>query len=161
VSSETIHLGQFGRPIVSKDGRTITVHIPITVRHQGGRKRVVTPPGAAPWIPTPPRVDNTIVKAVVRAHRWRDLLESGRYATVRDLAKAEKINESYLGRVLRLTLLSPSNTEAILEGRQPARLELEDLLKQFPIEWDRQLGSLTGTNESSGLPAESSNLPAE
>ena len=82
----TMHAGQFGRPTLSKDGRTITVHIPITLRHQGGRKQVLTPPGAAPWIPTPSRVDNTIVKAIVRAHRWRDMLESGRHATVRDLA---------------------------------------------------------------------------
>jgi hypothetical protein len=139
----TMHAGQFGRPILSKDGRSMTVHIPITLRHQGGRKQVVTPAGATPWIPTPSRVDNTIVKAIVRAHRWRDMLESGRHATVRDLAKAEVINESYLGRVLRLTLLSPSIIEDILGGRQPPTLELEGLLKQFPIEWDKQLGTFT------------------
>jgi hypothetical protein len=138
-----MHAGQFGRPTLSKDGRTITVHIPITLRHQGGRKQVVTPPGAAPWIPTPSRVDNSIVKAIVRAHRWRDMLESGHYATVRDLAKAEAINESYLGRILRLTLLSPTLTEAILEGKQPAALELDDLLKLFTVEWDKQLATLT------------------
>jgi len=86
----------------------MTVRIPITLRHQGGRKQMVTPAGAAPWIPTPSRVDNTIVKAILRAFRWRDLLESRRYATVRDLAKAESINESYLGRVLRLTSSRPS-----------------------------------------------------
>ena len=105
-------VAQFGRPTLSKDGRTITVHIPITLRHQCGRKQVVTPAGATPWIPTPPRVDSTLVKAIVRAHRWRDMLESGDYATVRDLAKAEDINESYLGRILRLTLLSPTIVEA-------------------------------------------------
>jgi hypothetical protein len=139
----TMQVGQFGRPMLSKDGCTITVRIPISLRHQGGRKQVVTPAGATPWIPAPSRVDNTMVKAIVRAHRWRDVLESGDYATVRDLAKAEAINESYLGRVLRLTLLSPTLIEAILEGRQPATLELDDLMKQFPLEWDRQLESLT------------------
>jgi hypothetical protein len=71
------------------------------------------------------------------------MLESGRHATVRDLAKAEAINESYLGRVLRLTLLSPRITEAIFEGLQPANLELDDLLKQFPVAWDQQLETLT------------------
>ena len=142
-STSTIHTGQYGRPTLSKDGRTMTVHIPITLRHQGGRKQVVTPAGATPWVPTPSRVDNTIVKAIVRAaHRWRDMLESGRHATVRDLAKAEAINESYLGRVLRLTLLSPSIIEAILEGRQPANLGLDDFLKQFPVAWDQQLETL-------------------
>ena len=142
-STATIHAGQYGRPTLSKDGRTMTVHIPITLRHQGGRKQVVTPAGATPWIPTPSRVDNTIVKAIVRAHRWRDMLESGRHATVRDLAKAEAINESYLGRVLRLTLLSPTIVEAILAGKQPRTLELDDLLKRFPVEWDKQLETLT------------------
>jgi hypothetical protein len=139
----TIDAGQFGRPILSKDGRTMIVRIPITLRHQGGRKRVVTPAGAAPWIPTPSRVDNTIVKAVVRAHRWRDMLESGCYATVRDLAEAEAINESYLGRILRLTLLAPTIIEAILEGRQPPTLELDGLLARFPVEWDKQLETVT------------------
>jgi hypothetical protein len=65
-------------------------------------------------------------------------LESRRYATDRDLANAESINESYLGRVLRLALLSPTIIEVILEGRQPGTLELADFLKQFPIEWDKQ-----------------------
>ena len=60
-----------------------------------------------------------------------------------DLAKAEAINESYLGRVLRLTLLSPSIIEAILEGLQPANLELDGLFKQFPVAWDQQLETLT------------------
>ena len=67
-STATMRAGQFGRPTLSKDGRTMTVHIPITLRHQGGRKQVVTPAGATPWIQTPSRVDNTIVKAIVRAH---------------------------------------------------------------------------------------------
>jgi hypothetical protein len=138
-----MHAGQLGRPVLSRDGRTMTVHIPITLRHQGGRKQVVTPAGATPWILPPSRVDNAIVKAIVRAHRWREMLESGRYATVRDLAKAESINESYLGRILRLTLLSPTLTEAILEGKQPAALELDDLLKQFTVEWDKQHETLT------------------
>jgi hypothetical protein len=55
-----------------------------------------------------------------------------------DLAKAENINEAYLGRVLRLTLLSPATIEALLSGQQQTDLELADLLKPFPIEWDKQ-----------------------
>lgn len=80
--------------------------------------------------------------AVWRTNVWRtfEALDSRKYDTVRDLAKAEAINESYLGRILRLTLLSPSLIEAILEGRQPGTIELDDLLKQFPIEWDQQFG---------------------
>jgi hypothetical protein len=137
----TIRVGRFDRPVLSKDGRTITVHIPIALRHQGGRKQVITPEGATPWIPVATRVDNTMVKALARAHRWRDMLESGEHTTVRDLAKAEAIDEVYLGRVLRLTLLAPRIVEAILAGVQPATLELHALLKPFPAEWEKQPGT--------------------
>jgi hypothetical protein len=144
-STPKMQIEQFGRPILSKDCRTITVHIPITLRHRSGRKQVVAPAGATPWIPTASRVDNTMVKALVRAYRWRDMLESGEHATVRDLAKSETIDEVYLGRVLRLTLLAPRIVEAILAGTQPATLELHDLLKPVPTEWEKQLETLTAS----------------
>ncbi|WP_246661485.1 hypothetical protein [Tardiphaga sp. vice352] len=98
----------------------------------------MTPPDAAPWIPRAARIDSTLVKAVVRAHRWRDMLESGRHATVRDLAKAEGINESYLSRILRLTLLAPALIQSILEGQQSDGLELNGLLGPLPLDWARQ-----------------------
>src|SRR5262245_13090907 len=114
-----ITIGPLTRPKVSRDRRTMTVSIPIAFRRQGGRRKIVTPSHAPAWSPPPPRIDNTIVKALVRAHRWRCMLEANLFASVRELARAEKINESYLCRVLRLTLLSPALTEAILNGRLP------------------------------------------
>jgi len=133
-----ISIGHSGRPRLGPDGKTMVVSIPISLRRQGGRKEVVTPSHAPSWAPPPPRVDNTIVKALVRAHRWRNMLEANLFASVRELAKAEKINESYLCRVLRLTLLSPSLTEAILNGQQPEGIDLARLLKSIPVEWDKQ-----------------------
>jgi hypothetical protein len=62
-----------------------------------------------------------MVKALARAFRWRRLLENGTHSAIGEIAAAEKINEFYVGRVLRLTLLSPDIIEAILGGRQPAR----------------------------------------
>lgn len=136
--STTLTLGPIGRPKLGRDGRTMVVSIPISLRRQGGRKRVVTPANVETWAPRKPQVDNTLIKAVVRAHRWRNMLESNLFSSVRDLAKAEKINESYLCRVLRLTLLSPEITEAILNGLQPGGLELAQLLKSIPANWDEQ-----------------------
>ena len=141
-TQQNLIVGKTRRPVLSRDGRTISVHIPITLRHQGGRKQVVTPADAAPWIPRAARIDSTLVKAVVRAHRWRDMLESGRYSTVRDLAKAESINESYLSRVLRLTLLAPVIIQSILEGQQPVGLELDGLLGPIPQNWAQQQDQL-------------------
>lgn len=83
-------------------------------------------------------VVNTIVKALVRAHRWRGMLEEELLGSVRELAKAERINEAYLGRVLRLTLLSPIITEAILCGRLPDGADLGKFLRPFPVDWKEQ-----------------------
>jgi hypothetical protein len=121
---------------VSADGETITVHIPLTFRKRGGRKLVVTPDGAA-WAPRP-RVDNAMVKAVARAFRWRKLLDEGVHGTLEDLARAKGVAPSYVSRVLRFSLLAPEIVEAILDGRQPAELQLDDLLEGFPLEWERQ-----------------------
>ena len=54
------------------------------------------------------------------------------------LAAAEKINQSYVCRVLRLTLLAPNLVEAILDGRHPSRLQLRTLLNTFPSDWTAQ-----------------------
>lgn len=140
-SQTKTHAALVKRPTLSKDGCTLTVHVPVTFRQQGGRKQIVAPPDASPWLKPAARIDGTLVKAIVRAHRWRDMLETGKYSTVRELANAEKINESYVSRVLRLTLLSPAIIEAVLVGRQPAWLAVGDILKPIPVEWSKQIAS--------------------
>ena len=114
--------------------QTLTVVIPLRVKPRGGRKAMVTPGVLA----LEARQDVTLIKAVARAFRWRRMLESGQFATIKDLAAAEKINSSYVSRVLRLTLLAPNIVEAILDGRQPEEMTLPRLMKPFPAEWDQQ-----------------------
>jgi hypothetical protein len=85
------------------------------------------------------RFDKPLVKALVRASRWKEMLEQGRFATVNELAKAENINASYVGHVLLLTLDAPDIVEAILDGRQPSTMQLQPLIRKgFPVEWERQ-----------------------
>ncbi len=122
---------------LSRDQRILTVRVPLAIRRRGGRKLVIAP-DSAPWTPPRARIDSTMVKAIARAHRWKRLLESGQYASLAELAAAEKINPSYVCRVLRLTLLAADIVEAILEGRQPPELQLDILLKPFPVEWGLQ-----------------------
>jgi hypothetical protein len=84
------------------------------------------------------RADPAMVKALARAFRWKRLLETGRYASISEIATAEKIDRGFVGSLLRLTLLAPDLIDAILDGRQPAGLGLPALLKPFPVEWDQQ-----------------------
>jgi len=66
------------------------------------------------------------------------LLESGVYGTIEELAAAEKINSSYVSRVLRMTLLAPYIVETILDGRQPHELTLAVLMRPLPSVWAEQ-----------------------
>ena len=94
---------------------------------------MVVPAGV---LPLPAQADVTLVKAIARAFRWRRMLETGRYATVKELAAAERINASYVCRMLRLTLLAPDIVEAILDGRQPEGMTLPVMMKEIVVEWE-------------------------
>jgi hypothetical protein len=126
------------KPKIIDDGRTITVRVPISVRRRGGRKLVLAPAGATLTAPVHRRLDNAMAKAVARAFRWREMLESGAHLTIREIAGAEKISETYVSRVLQLTLLAPDIVEAILVGRQPAELQSDALMQRFPVGWGEQ-----------------------
>jgi hypothetical protein len=134
--------------------QTLTVVIPLRVKPRGRRKAMVTPGVLA----LERRQDITLIKAVARAFRWRRMLESGRFATVNELAAAEKINSSYVSRVLRLTLLAPDIVEAILDGRQPEGMTLPGLLKPFPVEWADQQANL-GESEGRRDPGRKASSP--
>ncbi len=123
---------------LSEDGATFTVWIPMTFKARGGRKLVVSPDGVPAWTGPRSRVDDTLVKALARAFRRRRLLETGVHGTVDEIARAEGINDSYLSRILRLTLLAPDIVDAILDGRQPPALTMARLMKPFPAAWEDQ-----------------------
>ena len=118
-----------------KSKETISVHVPFSIRKYGGRKQVVTPAG----VPNQhQQVDSTLVKALARAFRWKRMLESGEFTTVKELAEHEKLGFSYMTRVLRLSLLAPDIIGAIVEGKQPPEITLASLLEPFPVGWDEQ-----------------------
>ena len=120
--------------------QTVTIEVPFAIRKRGGRKQVITPDWASACVSPRARIDNTMVKAIARAFRWRRLLETGTYVTFDEIAKAEKINPSYVSRVLRLTLLAPAIVEAILDGRQPADMTLSVLMQPFAVLWAEHKG---------------------
>ena len=90
------------------------------------------------WAPAEPRPDNTLIRALVRAHRWKMLLEEGKYRSAAEIAEAEGVTLSFVNRLLRLTLLAPDIVEAILEGSQPKGMPLEELTRAMPSAWEEQ-----------------------
>lgn len=117
---------------------TVTLHVPFRVVKRGGRKEMQMPEGGNETHKT----DNTLVKALARAFRWKRMLESGEFATIGELAEREGIAPSYMTRVLRLTLLAPDIVEAILKGTQGPEVTLAQVLEPFPEGWAEQSGAL-------------------
>jgi len=126
------------------DGTTITVRIPMTFVRRGGRKAIVAPDGGDAWTPARPRLDEVLIRAVARAHRWKRLLDKGEYGSASELAEAEEVTRSFVTRLLRLTLLAPDIVEAILDGRQPKGMQLEYLTRVLPSAWVQQRQRLFG-----------------
>ncbi|MBK5933335.1 hypothetical protein C8N32_101292 [Rhodovulum imhoffii] len=118
---------------------TVTLHVPFRIVKRGGKKEMQMPECAT----HSQRTDNTLVKALARAFRWKRMLESGEYATIAELAEREAIAFTYMARVLRLTLLAPDIVEAILEGKQSSDVTLKWFMEPFPLEWRSQMALLS------------------
>ncbi len=128
---------------VTTDGQTMTIRVPLTLRRIGGRKRVISPPGATAWAPPRTEINSPLLHALVRAFHWQSLLEAGDYGSVNELAKAHGKNASYVAAILRLNLLAPDIVEAVLDGRQSAALQLQPLMRNgMPLMWEEQRRAL-------------------
>ena len=113
---------------------TVTLHVPFRIVKRGGRKEMQMPEGAT----QPRRTDNTLVKALARALRWKRMLESGEFASISELAEREGIAFTYMARLLRLSLLAPEIVDAIMDGRQSESVTLANMMDPFPLDWKEQ-----------------------
>ncbi|MFN8891734.1 MAG: hypothetical protein ACK5WA_05170 [Alphaproteobacteria bacterium] len=116
----------------------VTVRVPLTIRRRPGRKTMVSLGFGAAGGRIATKADPALLKALARAFRYQKLLDEGRYASISEMATAEKIERGYLGTLLRLTLLAPDLVEAILNGRQPEWVTLPRLLEGVPVGWGEQ-----------------------
>jgi hypothetical protein len=116
---------------------SVTVRVPLAIRHRPGRKTVVTPMTDG-LSPVTTRADPALVKALARAFRYQRMLDEGRYASITEMAAAERLERGYLGSLLRLTLLAPDIVEAILQGRQPKGMTLSAMMEQISPDWSKQ-----------------------
>jgi hypothetical protein len=114
----------------------------LTIRRRPGRKTVVVPVRDSGEAALPTRADPALVKALARAFRYQRLLDERRYASISEMAGAEKLERGNLGTLLRLTLLAPDIVEAILDGREPDDLAVPELLDPVPADWSEQRQAL-------------------
>jgi site-specific DNA recombinase len=113
--------------------------MPAELRRIGKEKRLIV----AALVPkTNP--DAVLIKAIVRAHQWFEMLKNRTVQSISDLARIENVQRTYPSRIIPLAFLSPDITAAILEGRHPIDLSLDRLLEAMPLPlaWDEQRAAL-------------------
>lgn len=118
---------------LSKDGKIITVTIPMKFGRRGGRKMIIAPDGSLPL----PR-DDSLARLLAKAHRWLKQMEEGKVGSIKELAERENLNDSYVAKVLRLPLLAPDIVKLILDNQQPDIMTWRELSRPFPADWMEQ-----------------------
>ncbi len=123
---------------VSRDGEAIVVRIPVRFHRRNGRQMVLTHGGNNGQAAPERESNGSLVAALAKAYRWQEQLESREYASLEDLAAANAVDRTYVGRILRLTSLAPEIVERILDGDEPEGISLRRLQKDLPLVWSDQ-----------------------
>jgi site-specific DNA recombinase len=118
----------------------MVMEIPVQFQRKAKRKRITTPDGRNVVDMSNENIDDALVKAIARAHRWQEMLDTREARSIKDVANQEGVPASYAQKVMRITELAPDITSAILEGKQPPELQLKDLIKgePLPLDWSEQ-----------------------
>jgi site-specific DNA recombinase len=125
-----------------------TITIEARVNRCGWEVRLVVPGGNGTQIPARPALP--LIKAVARVHRWPEKIMRGEFQSRHSIAQFAKVDQRYAGRILQFAFLAPDIIEAILEGRQPADLTVQKLLRGLPLSWTEQRKRLGFLNERVG-----------
>jgi hypothetical protein len=136
-----ILINRTGQPelVAASDG-SLTVTVPIWIKKRGLRKTVTLPDGVGldprPWDTTP----TPIQLALARGHRWLAMLESGEAKSMKDIARREGDDDSYVSRMVNLITLAASIVAAILNEKLPPEVTLFELAAGTPLVWEDQWG---------------------
>jgi hypothetical protein len=132
-----------GKPTVRREGETVIVSVPIKVYRLNGRQMILAEGNESGDKQTKHKSLNvSLITALAKAYRWQDQLESGQYRDLEDIARANKVDRSYVGRMLQLTSLAPDIVESILAGQAFADISLQHCRKGIPVFWEEQRRTL-------------------
>ena len=124
---------------LSLDQKSLNIFIPIRLGRKSGRKTIMAPNGQPINPDRNAEQDSTLRNALVNAHKWQRLFESGKFKNLAALAKHVGYKDhASITKIIKLTLLAPDIQEAILNGIHPTTLCLADLKKPFSMDWEEQ-----------------------
>ena len=136
--SGRVQFGQIQAPetVRRTEEGAIVITVPGQIRRWRGRS-VIARPDLKPMSGV--RIDRTMIRGLARAHQFLNDVKAVPARPIAELAAIRKTREPYFRRLAQLAFLAPDIQQAILDGRQPASLCLERLMKKpIPLEWSAQ-----------------------
>ena len=135
-----ILIDRTGRPeVVAASDGSLTVTVSIRIKRRGLRKAVTLPDGGVelrPWDTTA----TPLQLALARGHRWLAMLESGEVKSMKEIARREGVDDSYMSRMVNLTTLAPDIVAAIQDETLPPEVKLFELAAGTAVLWGEQWG---------------------
>ena len=138
--------------IIERSDGALTLYVPINIKRRSGRKKIDMPCGRQ--FDSADKTDakgqsadkssvfqgspTALQMALARAYEWAELLDSGKVDSITTLAKKLDIDNSYVSRILNLTLLAPDIVQMILDDQVPDNLTVFNLATNTPRLWDEQ-----------------------
>lgn len=120
---------------VERDGDEIVVTIPVNLHRRNGRQ--VIKAESLKEKSKDIELNDSVISAIAKACVWQEELESGQYGSIEELANAKNLGRTYVGRMLRLTSLSPSIVQSILTTGMPD-ISLRKLHENKSWLWEQQ-----------------------
>ena len=109
----------------------IRISIPVTIKTQGGRKRIV-----AKEVSRLTGCESPLVLNLARGFHWQELIDDGTFPNIKALADAIGIDSGVVAKAIRLTLLSPKIIHKLIVGE--ANLSLQTMRRAIPMVWETQ-----------------------
>ena len=128
---------------VRREGGKVVVSVPVRFYRRNGRQMILAECNESESdLGESGLPNNTLLIAIAKAYSWQDQLESGEFEDLEDIAKANGVDRSYVGRMLQLTSLAPDIVESILAGQAFADISLQHCRKGIPVFWEEQRRTL-------------------
>jgi hypothetical protein len=121
----TVKISKEKPTIRALDEKTISIFIPVEVKKRSGSSQLIMPKHIAPEHANK-HYDDTLIKAFAKAYKWKLMIDKGEVSDLMEIAKQEKVDRSYVGKLFRLNFVSPKIVEDIINGDQPRDLQLSD-----------------------------------
>lgn len=111
----------------------VFMNIPCQLRRSGRRVMLIGPESSFEDFK-----NESLARAIIKAYQCVHMLETGKFGTFLELARALKTDRSAVARTLALVNLAPDIVTAVFDGTAPETLTMAKLADGISDDWREQ-----------------------